>query len=293
MSKLSTARRALANTAVASTICLIGLSLPGQASADNALHFGIVPQQSATQLARAWIPFMRELSRRVGSEITFATTKDIPTFEKCLATGAYELAYMNPYHYTVFHETSGYRAFAQQAGKRLQGVIVVRAESALKSLDDLAGAKLAVPSPAAFGASVLPRAELRGRGIPFEPNYVKSHDSVYSAVAVSLFPAGGGVKRTFASIDGKLRSQLRVIYDTKAYTAHTFAAAPKVGAELAARIGAAMAEIVKEQPALTKPIGIAAFEAAADADWNDVRALGLTAAETRLAATGDVKCHSD
>ena len=58
--------------------------------ANSDILFGIVPQQSATKLARAWVPFIKRLSKETGVSVRFATLKDIPSFEKCLARGAYE-----------------------------------------------------------------------------------------------------------------------------------------------------------------------------------------------------------
>jgi len=70
---------------------------------DNAvLTFGIVPQQSASRLAKMWGPLMAELGAQTGVTFSFQTTKDIPTFEACLAAGAYDIAYMNPMHYAIF-----------------------------------------------------------------------------------------------------------------------------------------------------------------------------------------------
>ena len=85
---------------------------PVMANADTL--FGIVPQQSATKLARAWVPFIKRLSEETGVSVRFATLKDIPNFKQCHARGAYELAYMNPYHFTVFNKLSGYRATVGQ-----------------------------------------------------------------------------------------------------------------------------------------------------------------------------------
>ena len=79
--------------------------------------FGIVPQQSATKLARACVPFIKRLSEETGVSVRFATLTDIPSFEKCLARGAYELAYMNPYHFAVFNKLSGYRAIVGQSDR--------------------------------------------------------------------------------------------------------------------------------------------------------------------------------
>jgi phosphonate transport system substrate-binding protein len=284
---------ALAAAALAPLLFSPAQAADRKADEDKEILFGIVPQQSASRLAQVWIPLMNRLAQETALRIRFATTKDIPTFERCLAKGAYELAYMNPYHYVVFHKKSGYQAFARQAKKRLQGLIVVKADSAAKDLADLNGATFAFPSPAAFGASILPRAEMRARGIEHEPKYVKSHDSVYRAVAAGLYPAGGGVKRTFGNIPEDLRNQLRVIYTTDAYTPHAFAASPALSAGTVARISAAMTGVIGRDAALMTPLGMKGLDPAKDEDWNDVRALQLTHSETEIADEGTVKCRSD
>ncbi len=165
-------------------VCVLGImaiinAIPSSVSAeDQKVTMGIVPQQSATRLAMNWVPFMTEVGIRSGIKINFATAKDIPTFEECLATGAYDMAYMNPYHYTEFSIDPGYVAFSHQRGKRLKGILVTKKDSLVTELSDLEARDIAFPSPAAFGASVLPRAEIRRLGISFQPHYVKSHDSV-------------------------------------------------------------------------------------------------------------------
>lgn len=260
------------------------------AAAEEVYTFGVVPQQSATRLARIWVPFLNELEQQTGLKFRFTTARDIPAFEACLARKAYDIAYMNPYHYTVVHETAGYEAFAHQADKKLKGVLVARADSAIESLTDLDGMNIAFPSPAAFGASVIPRAELKAQNVTFEPSYVKSHDSVYRAVALGLFPAGGGVVRTFNSIPDDLRSQLRLFYRTGGYTPHAFAFAPAVGAAVREQISAAMQNV--SDPAILQSLGMSGIVAAGDTAWDDVRALDLSASHTEIVSTGNEECHS-
>ncbi|MEM8950725.1 MAG: phosphate/phosphite/phosphonate ABC transporter substrate-binding protein, partial [Pseudomonadota bacterium] len=163
---------------------ILTASLPAAMAASETtqtLTFGVVPQQSASRLAQIWVPVFDHLSEQTGTKIQFATAKDIPAFEACLARGAYDFAYMNPYHYTTFHTLSGYEAFARQEKKRLRGLIVVRADSNYEHLEELDDQSIAFPSPAAFGASVIPRAEMKSREMAIRPSYVKSHDSVYRA----------------------------------------------------------------------------------------------------------------
>ena len=77
----------------------------GQAHAgeERSYTFAIVPQQSATVLAASWGPVIKQIASVAGLDLKFMTTKDIPTFEACLAKGAYDFAYMNPYHYVTFN----------------------------------------------------------------------------------------------------------------------------------------------------------------------------------------------
>lgn len=264
----------------------------GQTSEEKTLVFGIVPQQSATRLAQVWVPMMAHLSEQTGVKIAFATAKDIPSFEACLAKGAYDLAYMNPYHFTVFNQASGYKAFARQANKKLKGIIVVPKSSDYQSLDELNKKEIAFPSPAAFGASVIPRAEMKQRDMIVSPIYVRSHDSVYRSVASGLFPAGGGVMRTFGNIPDGLRDKLRILYKTDGYTPHAFAAHERVPSEVVQKITAKMTSMTIEKDAVLKPLGMKAFSAAKDADWDDVRSLNLTEKQTEIIKDDSLKCHS-
>lgn len=263
------------------------------AQTEKTLLFGIVPQQAASRLAKMWVPFLARLSEETGLDIKFATMKDIPTFEECLAQSAYDLAYMNPYHYTVYSEKAGYRAFARQKDKKLQGIIVTRIDSPVKTLHDLQNQKIALPSPAAFGASVLPQAEMKSQGINFEPVYVKSHDSVYRSVVAGFYPAGGGVQRTFNGMSKELMSQLRIIYRTQEYTPHAFAASGNLAPEIVQAIMQGMLRIAETAPELLQPIKMKGFEAATDRDWDDVRSLGLSASQTKVVEKGSVSCRFD
>ena len=262
-----------------------------RARATQPYSFGVVPQQSATRLARDWLPFLEALSERSGIALRFATVTDIPTFEGCLSQGAFDFAYMNPYHYTVFADAQGYRAFAHQRDRRLRGMIVVRADSDIQDMTQLEGRQVAFPSPAAFGASAIQRAELRQLGIAITPVYVKSHDSVYRTVQSGLYPAGGGVTRTLEATPPDIRDDLRILHQTRAYTPHAFAVHPRIPAGAVEAIAKAMVAMNKDDPVLA-PLGMEGFAAAADTDWDDVRAIALTPEETGIRLTSEGPCPS-
>ena len=281
--------------ACVAALCLaLTTAAPVGAAEDGAeFTFGIVPQQSASRLARMWGPFLNELGHQTGVTFRFRTTKDIPTFEACLAAGAFDFAYMNPMHYTIFSQEAAYRAIAHQEGKRLKGVMVARAGSEFTELSSLAGQVIAFPSPGAFGASILNRASLQQADVSFEPAYVKSHDSVYRAVAAGLMSAGGGVTRTWNALDPDVRARLQIIHETEGFTPHAVAVHGSIEPEFAHGVQIALLGMASSEPDLVQGVGMKGFVSARDTDWDDVRALGMDRDETGISHRGDIACPSD
>lgn len=265
----------LLSLAALAAVPSIGRSAP----AGTALSVGIVPQQSATELARIWIPVLNVVSERAGLALRFATAPNIPTFERRLAAGEYDIAYMNPYHYTVFSQKPGYRAFAKEKGRKLRGVVVVRKSSSIKDLAELAGQEIAFPAPAAFAATVLVRAELERKNIAVTPRFVGSHESVYLNVARGIHPAGGGIVRTLQTMEPAVRDELRVLWSTKDYTPHAFAAHPRVAPAVVEALRAAMLGMDSDPRGrlVLQGLGFSGIDAAQDGEWADVRALGIDA----------------
>ena len=256
---------------------LLILVSPGLSAQQDVLTFGIVPQQAASKLARLWSPLLDYLNRQSGLKIHFATAKDIPTFERRLDAGDYDFAYMNPYHFTVFNRHPGYQAVARARDKKIKGIIVVRKDSPIESIQELNNMTLAFPAPAAFAASILPRSELTTRGLNIEPRYVSSHDSVYLAVAKGIYPAGGGVIRTFKNAAPEIRDQLKVLWTSRGFTPHAIAAHPKTSVEAVSLVQSALVTMdqSEEGKALLKRLNIKGFEAGENSDWDDVKSLQI------------------
>ncbi len=270
-------RRSMLRCSALASLGLLGAPCARAASPPRSIRFGIVPQQAARTLARRWSPLLAELSRRTGYRFRFATAPDIPAFERRVVAGEYDVAYMNPYHYVSFHASSGYRAVACESGKRLTGVLVVARDGDVSAIEQLNGRGLAFPAPAAFAAGLVVRAELARAGVAFTAHYVSSHDSVYRAVAEELYPAGGGILRTLKLAPPEVRDRLRVLWTSRGYTPHAIAVHPRLPADVAQRIAEAMYSLGTDAPgaAALAPLGFSSLAPARDADWDDVRALGL------------------
>lgn len=246
-------------------------------SAPPVLSVGIVPQQAASELARVWIPLLQEVGRRARVQLVFRTASDIPAFEDRVMKGEFDLAYMNPYHYTVFSNKPGYQAFLKEKDRKLVGIIVVPKDSPFQNLEQLQGKRVAFPAPAAFAASILPRAEFTRHHMAIEARFVSSHDSVYKGVASGLFDAGGGIQRTLEAMEPEVSSQLRVLSRTPAYTPHALAIHPGVSAEVAERLRQAFIALDGDEAgrALLAPLNFKGLVAATDSEWDSIRALRL------------------
>ena len=258
-------------------ILIIILCIYPTVGVSKTLTFGVVPQQSASRLAEQWAPLISYISTQLGQEIVFATTPDIPSFEEKLERGEFDIAYMNPYHYTVYSQQPGYRAAAKAKDKLIKGIIVVRKDSGVTEMGQLQHEKLAFPSPAAFAATILTQSFLKQANIDFTPAYVSSHDSVYLSVAKGFFPAGGGILRTFNALPQSTRDQLTPIWTTDGFTPHAIAVHPRINDQTELELKAALEQVhtssvVKHQ---LDQLKITGFVSAQDSDWDDIRSLNI------------------
>lgn len=260
-------------------VCCSALAQQPQSGVAGNVEYslGIVPQQSSQKLATMWLPLIGYLNAQTGFSISFSTAKDIPTFEDRVAEQEYDLAYINPYHYVVFSDSANYVPLARDAHKRISGIIVVREDSPYTTLQQLHGATLAFPAPAAFAASIIPRGMLAKENISINAQYVNSHDSVYLNVINGLFPAGGGIIRTLEHLPKMQNEKLRILWRSQDFTPHALAVHSRVPEAHRKKILAALIALndSAENAHLLRGINFSGFAEAQDSDWDDVRELGI------------------
>ncbi len=201
---------------------------------------GIVPQFEPRKLAEIWAPILAELENRTGHQFVIRGSPEIPEFEQDFIEGAFDFAYMNPYHFLVAAESQGYYPVVRDGGRELFGVLVVAKDSDFQTVADLEGHTIAFPAPNALGAALLMRADLdRIFGISYDATYVTTHSSAYLNVALGEMDAAGGVMATFNSIDPNVRDRLRIIYETTRVPPHPVVAHKRVDPSIVENVRAA------------------------------------------------------
>jgi phosphonate transport system substrate-binding protein len=246
-------------------------------AAEPVYRFGVVPQHTAEMTRRLWAPLVAELGARTGHAFQLVTSADIQGFEQALRQGEFDVAYMNPFHYTVFHRNPGYLPVAHARDQPLQGIVVVRTDSPIRGIEDLAGQTLAFPAPNAFAAAVLPQAVFKLKALSVTPAYLGSHDAVYQAVAQGRHVAGGGIPRTLNAVAPEIREHLRVIWTSAEFTPHAIASHPRLPESLRQALQAAlvgMAGTAAGRAAL-EALDVAAWVPAEDTDWDDIRSMHI------------------
>ncbi|MBF0248117.1 MAG: phosphate/phosphite/phosphonate ABC transporter substrate-binding protein, partial [Alphaproteobacteria bacterium] len=226
-------------------VCLLA-SVP--AWAGGVYTVGVVPQYEPRKLASIWLPLLKELEQRTGLKFKLQGVSSIPEFESRFAEGAFDFAYMNPYHAVVAHQKQGYEPLVRDGGRSLFGILVVRKDLPIDDIKALDGEEVAFPSPNALGATLLMRAELdRLHDVKVKPRYVQTHSSVYMHVVLGETKAGGGVMGTLNSQSREIQDQLRILHKTQAMPPHPLTAHPRVPVEIRERVRSALMAMAAEE----------------------------------------------
>lgn len=207
----------------------------------------VVPQLPASQIYVRWTPVLEAVGRQTGLCFDLHVAPTIPDFESSFLKGLPDFAFMNPYHQVMAHDAQGYIPLVADGKSKLEGIILVKADSPLVSIKQLEGKKMAFPAPNAFAASLLIRSLLARDGIDIDPVYVKSHNNVYRSIIVGDVVAGGGVNNTLEREPQEVREEVKILYRTPVFMPHPFSANPRVSPELRTKVAQAFIELAKTQ----------------------------------------------
>lgn len=171
----------------------------GEQNASQTYSFEVVPQFTAAKVYSTWSPLLQRVGQETGMCFELRVAPNIPEFEQRLLRGEPQFVYLNPYHAVLAYQKKKYQPLLADTDDLLTGILVVKADSPIKSLEDLKGKNISFPAPNAFAASLLIRAELAKRKINTQAVFVKTHSNVYRSVIGQDAAAGGGVNNTLAS----------------------------------------------------------------------------------------------
>ena len=251
---------------------LLCQSLAAAPEADNRpLKMGFFPIISAIALFKRFAPLDSYLGKELQREIVMETARDFPTFVKRTAQRQYDIVVTAP-HFALLAADSGQYRVVASLRKDLVGYIVVRADSPIRDVTELAGKRIATPPrPAIITQSGM---DYLNRQLSPPATFLphKSHNAAYQAVL------GGDADAAVVSVNAvnnALRKglPLRRIGSTPPLPNMAVLVATDLPPAVGQRLQQALVGMDKtpEGRAVLKSIGFPGFRAADNADYEPTR----------------------
>ncbi len=269
---------------IKSIMTLIGL-LAGLTSglchaeiSDDRVLFGSVAMDTPAVMHRRLSPLTDYLSKALGKPVALKLSSNMKQAITDVADGKVQLAYLTPVAYLRAHEMGDAQLVAKTVtrGKgSFQLMIVVREDSPIKTIEDLAGKSFAFGDPAAL----LQRAVVAGSGINLDQlgkqSFIGHYDNIARAVMRGFYDAGILKDTTAFKWQGK---GLRILHSSPQLPPYNVSASGFVDVEMLEKMRQAFLNLDSRNQqhkiiieALDKKY--TGFYATSDAEYNVVRQL--------------------
>jgi phosphonate transport system substrate-binding protein len=216
----------------------LGALQPGTARAGEPLVMGVHPYLPATSLLPKFEPLAEHVGRSLGRPVRVEISRDYEEHIRRVGTGEVDIAYMGPASYVKLAERYGEPALLGRLEIRgnpyFHGIIFVRDDSPVRSLEELGGKRFAFGSVTSTMGTLVPRHVLRQAGVTIgEHSFLGNHDNIALGVLVGDFDAGAVKEETFSKYQPR---GLRSLAVTPSISEHLFVASAGLPAETVAKL---------------------------------------------------------
>jgi len=123
----------------------LGPVAPASAQHKGPYLLAVIPSAPPVAMHTLWAPFVERLSRDTGLEFRLKVYEKMSEFEQDISKGAPDFIFSNPLQAVVAHEAQGYVPLVR-GSRQISAELFVRRDSAIRSIDDLAGREIALVS---------------------------------------------------------------------------------------------------------------------------------------------------
>lgn len=196
-------------------ICLVALpALAWQGS--GSYPFGVLNQRSLTLTAEYWNPILEWVSRRSGVPLTLKIARTANETTDMAVRG--ELAFVLSNHlFTPERDRLGFSVIARQEGEGIRGQIVVRADSPIRRIEELAGLSVAFPNPYAFVGYFLTYDALLRAGVEVRPVFAGNQEAAMAQLKHGKVAAAGINHQVMADYARREDLAYRVLWQSEPY----------------------------------------------------------------------------
>lgn len=208
------------------------------ADQSRALRFSVTALENPLELAETFHPVLKYVSEKLGRPVLFVPVRDSEQLVQALVKREIDIAWLDPSAYLEARRQADVHVVVRSQkkdGGGVTAVIVVRNDSPVKSLRDLAGKSFALGDSRTTFSSVLPKSMLRQSGLALgdlgRMEYLGTMDNCAQNVLNGAYTAAG-IKD---SIYEKFRTRaigLRVISRSEKYPAEPIVAREGLSSEV-------------------------------------------------------------
>jgi phosphonate transport system substrate-binding protein len=207
---------------------LVGCGKPSNSA--KILRVGFVPAEDAQQVIQNAQPIVEILQKQLGMEVQPFVATDYTGVVEALRVNKLDVAFLTPASYVLAKNEANVRVVLKSERKGspyYYAAIITRADSGIKSLEDLRGKTFAFGDPLSTSANVFPRKMLYERGIDPVRDfkqilYSGGHDATVLAVLNGKVDAGATYANSPDSQDTAWMRYLKKPEDIKKIRAIAF-----------------------------------------------------------------------
>jgi len=144
--------------------------------------FGVHPLHNPQRLHEVFYPLMEYLSKNIkGATFKLEASRNYAAYDKKLYAKKFDFALPNPFQ-TVNAIKKGYKIFGKMSDDHnFKGIILIRKDSGIKTIEDLKGKIVSYPAPTALAATMMPQYYIQTHGVDvmteIDNRYVGSQES--------------------------------------------------------------------------------------------------------------------
>ena len=190
----------------------------------TSLKMGLIPADDAEEMLRQYRTVTDYLSEKLGIPVEPEVTSDYTAAIEAMRAKHIDIAWFGPFSYILAHDKAGAEAIVNgirtETGKSTyKSVFITKADSGIKTLEDLKGKKFAFVDPASTSGYLIPMKILTENNIDPDKDFdtvffAGTHNAVELAVANGTVDAGVDSDNSYNRMVelGEIDSEVNVIF---------------------------------------------------------------------------------
>jgi len=154
----------------------------------NVYIFGVHPLHNPKRLFEVYQPMIDFINTNLtGAELRLEASRNYPSYDKKLFARHFHFSLPNPYQ-TVTSLQHRYKVFGKMGDdENFRGIILVRKDSNIKSVNDLKGKNVSYPAPTALAATMMPQWFLYSHGLDINKDITNSYVGSQESSIMNVF----------------------------------------------------------------------------------------------------------